>query len=69
MISLKTIGAVLLLIGAMLLSTFQVYSISKTNEDKFDQRINSLDSRIDLLKSEICNCTIHKTNKSTQDNN
>ena len=69
MISLKTIGAVLLLIGAMLLSTFQVYSISKTNEDKFEQKISSIDSRIDILKAEIGDCTSHKRNKSTQDKN
>ena len=59
MISFKTIVGILLFIGATLLSTFQVYNISKANEEELEQKINSIDSKINILEAEIKSLTVH----------
>ena len=60
---IKPIAGLLLFIGVMSFWIFQVYNNSKVNEDALKQKINSIDSKINELKSEISFLTIEDVNQ------
>lgn len=63
--SFKPAVGILLFAGIMSIWIFKVYNNTKANEDVLEQKINSIDSKINELKSELSFLAIEEVNKTT----